>query len=247
MEEALGELFYRRERGMTLTPAGKVLLEYADRAVRLLKEAEIAVRDMGQVKGGLSIGSTDSTAAVRLPLVLAHYHQKYPDVEIMLSTATSEKLIIEVLADKIEGAFVCGEVSHADIEQKLIINEELVIITGNEVELLEGLQKPNLLVYPSGCSYRAMLEKWLCQTGISQFKVMELGTMDGILGCVAAGMGISLGPRSLITSSNYEGKVKMHKIAEPFGELSTFFIYRRSAMLTRAAKALIQVAVDLYS
>lgn len=240
-------LFYRQRRGMSLTPAGKVLLEYADRAIHLVKEAEIAVRDTGKVKGSLSIGSTESAAAVRLPIVLTHYHREYPDVEIRLSTGTSDKLIREVLDYELDGAFVSGVVEHSDIEQKLIVNEELVIITETKVESLETLENPTLLVFPDGCAYRAVLENWLRYTGILPYKVMELRTLDGILGCIAAGMGISMSPRSVITNLNYTGTVNMHKIREPFGELPTFFIRRRSAVKTRAINGFIQLAVDLHS
>jgi LysR family transcriptional regulator, cell division regulator len=239
-------LFYRQKRGMTLTPAGKVLLEYADRALHLMKEAEIAVRDTGQVKGALSIGSTESAAAVRLPLVLAHYHREFPDVEIALSTGTSEKLINEVLEYKLDGAFVSGLVTHSDIELKPIVNEELVIVTEAKVESLEALDNPTLLVFPGGCAYRAVLENWLRQTGIVPYRIMELRTLDGILGCVSAGMGITMSPRSIITNLNYVGKVSTHTIAEAFATVPTLFVRRKNAVMTRALNAFVQAAMDLY-
>jgi len=239
-------LFYRRKRGMTLTPAGKVLLEYADRALRLMKEAEMAVRDTGRVKGPLSIGSTESAAAVRLPLVLTHYHREYPDVAITLSTGLSDKLIQEVLDYKLDGAFVSGVLGHSDIEQIAIVTEELVVVTEAKIESLEAIENPTLLVFPAGCAYRAVLENWLRMTGVVPYKVMELRTLDGILGCVAAGMGITISPRSVITHLNYVGTVNMHEIAEPLGALPTLFIRRKNAVETRAIKALIQVAQDLY-
>ncbi|MEW6140356.1 MAG: LysR family transcriptional regulator [Thermodesulfobacteriota bacterium] len=239
-------LFYRRNKGMTLTPAGKVLLEYADRALRLMKEAEMAVRDTGRVTGPLSIGSTESAAAVRLPLVLTQYHRQYPDVEITLSTGLSDKLIEEVLDYKLDGAFVSGLLGHSDIEQIEIVTEELVVVTETKVESLEAIENPTLLVFPAGCSYRAVLENWLRLKGIVPYKVMELRTLDGILGCVAAGMGITISPLSVITHLNYAGSVNMHKIAEPFGALPTLFIRRKNAVETRAIKAFIQLAQDLY-
>ncbi len=239
-------LFYRQKTGMALTPAGKILLEYADRAIHLMKEAEIAVRDTGEVKGHLSLGSTESAAAVRLPPVLTRYHREYPSVEITLSTSTSDKLIKEVLDYKLDGAFVCGLHEHPDIEQKLIVNEELVIVTESKRESLESLANPTLLVFPYGCAYRAALEAWLRHIGIVTYKLMELRTLDGILGCVTAGMGITMSPRSVITSLRYIGAVNTHKIAEPFGSLPTVFIRRRSAVRTRAINALIQVAAALY-
>ena len=169
-------LFYRKKRGMALTPAGRVLLEYATRALHLIREAEIAVRDTGEVTGALSIGSTESTAAVRLPLVLTHYHREYPSVEITLSTGPSEELIEKVLDYKLDGAFVCGPLEHAEIEQRPILEEELVIVTDIRIETLEVLGNLTLVVFPEGCAYRAVLENWLRRSGI--VPVQSDGTSD---------------------------------------------------------------------
>ncbi|WP_029191523.1 LysR family transcriptional regulator, partial [Paenibacillus elgii] len=80
LEKELGApLFYRHNRGITLTPAGKTLLEYADKALRLLEEARKAVQDASTPTGPLSIGSMETTAAVRLPHLLADYHRMCPE------------------------------------------------------------------------------------------------------------------------------------------------------------------------
>jgi len=60
-------LFERHSRGMTLTGAGRRLLPYAQRMAALSREAVLAARDDGEPKGPLSIGSMETTAAVRLP------------------------------------------------------------------------------------------------------------------------------------------------------------------------------------
>ncbi|MGO9570615.1 MAG: LysR family transcriptional regulator [Desulfomonilaceae bacterium] len=240
-------LFYRKKRrGMALTPAGRVLLEYANRALHLIREAEIAVRDTGEVTGALSIGSTESTAAVRLPPVLTHYLREYPSVEITLSTGTSEKLIEKVLDYKLDGAFVCGPLEHADIEQRPILKEELVIVTDIRIQTLEVLGNPTLLVFPEGCAYRAVLENWLRHSGIVPHKVMELRTYDGILGCVSAGMGITMSPRSLITNLNYAGKVGMHTVSGDFATIPTIFVRKKDTVMSRAMSAFVQACLDLY-
>ena len=61
-------LFERHSRGMTLTGAGRRLLPYAQRMTALSREAVLAARDDGEPKGPLSIGSMETTAAVRLPV-----------------------------------------------------------------------------------------------------------------------------------------------------------------------------------
>ena len=60
-------LFERHSRGMTLTGAGRRLLPYAQRMAALSREAVLAARDDGEPKGPLTIGSMETTAAVRLP------------------------------------------------------------------------------------------------------------------------------------------------------------------------------------
>src|SRR5690242_11232822 len=73
-------LFERHSRGMTLTGAGRRLLPYATRMTALSREALLAARDDGEPKGPLSIGSLETTAAVRLPPLLAQFHRAFPAV-----------------------------------------------------------------------------------------------------------------------------------------------------------------------
>src|SRR3954465_4512943 len=80
-------LFERHSRGMTLTGAGKRLLPYAQRMSALAREAVLAACDDGEPKGPLAIGSMETTAAVRLPPLLADFHHRFPAVRLSLRTA----------------------------------------------------------------------------------------------------------------------------------------------------------------
>src|SRR5947207_5797132 len=107
LEADLGcALFERHARGVLLTAAGQRLLPYADRAARLLADARNAVRDDGVPRGLLTIGSLESTAALRLTPLLAGYAAEYPEVDLVLRTGTTRELIVGVLAGRVEGAFV---------------------------------------------------------------------------------------------------------------------------------------------
>src|ERR1700757_5398170 len=81
-------LFERHSRGMTLTGAGRRLLPYAQRMAALSREAVLAARDDGEPKGPLAIGSLETTAAVRLPPLLADFHPNFSAVRLSLRTAT---------------------------------------------------------------------------------------------------------------------------------------------------------------
>lgn len=87
LEETLGtDLFIRDGRRLVLTPAGETLLPYAERLLALAEEARHAVSE-NRPQGRLRLGTMESTAASRLPRVLAAYHQRWPQVTLELTTA----------------------------------------------------------------------------------------------------------------------------------------------------------------
>src|SRR5919205_970705 len=78
LEARLGtRLFLRQNRKLVLSAEGSVLLDYAERLLRLSSEAQ-AVVSGGIPRGTLRIGTMESTAASRLPPLLSHYHTAYP-------------------------------------------------------------------------------------------------------------------------------------------------------------------------
>src|SRR5260221_8290680 len=122
-------LFERHSRGMTLTGAGRRLLPYAQRMAALSREAMLAARDDGEPKGPLSIGSMETTAAVRLPLLLAEFHRRFPAVGLGLRTSTTADLVPRVLAGTLDGAFVARSIQHAVINTQITFRGEAMLVS----------------------------------------------------------------------------------------------------------------------
>ena len=117
LENRIGKpLFDRHSRGMTITAAGRRLLPYAERLTVLSEEAINAARDEGEPKGPLAIGSMETTAAVRLPPLLARFHRKCSKVQVSLRTAPTEILVKAVLDRSLDGAFVAGPIDHPGLK-----------------------------------------------------------------------------------------------------------------------------------
>ena len=225
-------LFERHSRGMTLTGAGRRLLPYAQRMTALSREAVLAARDDGAPKGPLAIGSMETTAAVRLPSLLANFHRRYPAVQLSLRTATTADLVVSVLDGSLDGAFVAGPIEHADLTATVAFREELVLVTARHIKSLAELRAatpesgPTALVFRTGCTYRQRLEQVLTEFGWPSATRFELGTLDGMIGCVAAGMGVTLLPRAVIGRN--EG-VRIHALGAKLSRVETLFITRRVA------------------
>ncbi|OMP67372.1 LysR family transcriptional regulator [Domibacillus epiphyticus] len=232
------QLFYRHNRGITLTSKGKTLLAYAEKIFHLIEETNKVLKDDDQTPNGpLYIGSMETTAAVRLPSLLSKYHHEYPDVDLTLKTGPTEQNIQGILQYELDGAFVAGPIDHPELIQRTVIEEELVLITDTAhpaLSSIKDIQNRTLLVFRSGCSYRAKLEQWLHQEGVIPNKIMEFGTLEAILGCVSAGLGISLLPLSVIEKHVYYGEIKYHSIPGPYAIVQTVFVYRKDTLMTTA-------------
>ncbi len=236
LESEIGTaLFERHSRGMTLTGAGRRLLPYAQRIAALSREAAIAARDDGEPKGPLSIGSMETTAAVRLPSLLAEFHRRFPAVRLTLRTATTADLVAAVLDGALDGAFVAGPIEHAELRSTLAFTEELVLVSARRwtslADLRAGTPKsgPTALVFRTGCTYRQRLEQVLSELGWPSAARLELGTLDGMIGCVAADMGVTLLPRAVVERSDQNGNVSIHSLSASRSQVDTLFIQRSGA------------------
>ncbi|MDB5414610.1 MAG: transcriptional regulator [Rubritepida sp.] len=244
LEHEIGlPLFERHSRGMSLTPSGERLLPYAERLVTLMSEAKQAAQDEGAPSGTLRIGSMETTAAVRLPKILAGFHRAWPRVRLSLRTGPTARLVEAVLAREIEGAFVAAPVEHAELEFTPAFEEELVLVSSPAIRNLAALQKAELaaLVFQAGCSYRQRLEQVLTRLGLPAFARLEFGTLEGMLGCVAAGMGVTMLPRAVVEASGLKRDLRCHRIAGEEGRTTTLFIRRRDGYRGRALGALLEM------
>ncbi|MGG1368093.1 LysR family transcriptional regulator [Priestia megaterium] len=222
-------LFYRHNKGVTLTAKGELLITYADKIFRLLDETKEVMRDQEEPQGPLSIGSMETTAAVHLPRFLSRYHSAYPHVDLNLKTGPTSQHIEAVLNYKLDGAFVSGPLSHPDLITKKVFSEELVLV-GNSL-LSQSLKSRKvddltLLVLHKGCFYREKLKHWLHEEGVIPSKVMEFGSLDALMGCIAAGLGVTLLPLSIVQRYSYLENVTHYPIPEKFSLVDTLFIYR---------------------
>src|SRR3984957_14244563 len=171
-------LFQRHARGVKLTPAGRRMLPFSARISRLLSDAKAAARDDGVPGGVLEVGTLETTAALRLPSVLASFTKAYPKVRPVVTTGTTSSLIEDVVECRLEGAIVAGPVDHPDLQQESVFREELVLVTPRSIQVIEDLPSINGLktvVFRVGCSYRIRLDNLLNKAGIFVAQPLEFG------------------------------------------------------------------------
>lgn len=242
LEAELGQqLFVRQKSGILLTPAGQTFLGYARRILQLTEESRAALQDSGTPTGLLRLGSMETTAAIRLPRVLTQYRVQHPQVRLSLQTGTTAELIKAVESHRLDGAFVGGFHQNTALAQEKVFQEQLVLVSSTEFDtlgaLLEKMPQQTILVFRSGCFYRSTLEHWLYRVGLVPNQLMEMGTLDGIMSCVAAGMGVTLLPQAIAESYAQRQAIRWHQLPAEFADVATVFIRRNDAVVTSALSA----------
>ncbi len=247
LEQELGaRLLHRHRRGVTLTRAGAQLLPFAIKTQGILDEATRAVsgRDR-RPSGPLLVGTLETTAAIRLPEIVAKFGVLYPQVDLSLITGTTCELSRDVLAYRLEGAFVAAPVLNPELVDEKVFEEEMVIVSAPRVSDLKQLAasgEVKIVVFREGCSYRVLLEKILQSKGIRKIRVTEFGTLDGILGCAAAGLGVTMLPRALFRTASTRHKVRLHKLPTSDSRVETAFIRARDGFVSPALSAFLDLA-----
>lgn len=248
LEEHLGvSLFHRHARGVTTSAAGLRMLPFVTRLAKLLEETAAAARDDGTPQGTLNLGGLETTTALRLSPLIGRFARNHPEVRLVVSTGTTGHLIEEVLQCRLDGAFVAGPVRHPDLLQEILFQEELVLVTAPSITapaMLAQQAAPAMIVFQLGCSYRQKLEALLAGWGIVRATPLAFGSLETILACVAAGVGVTLLPRGVAARAQAAGEVALHPLPAREAMTETVFIRRQDGYLSSALRALLDLARD---
>lgn len=203
LEESLDvRLFERSTRVVGLTEAGRA---FQRRTAAVLADLAEAVRFVARVQGGaageLRVGYNDHAINGLLPLIVRRFRADWPDVEVSLIDATSPAMIEMVLDGKLDIAFHHGPMGHRDIDQVLVRGERLICalpaahrLAGEAAISLPDLAGESFVMgtLETWKVFHTLLRDFCRPYGVELKVIQEALHSDGILGLVAAGLGISL-------------------------------------------------------
>jgi DNA-binding transcriptional LysR family regulator len=232
LEQDLGvELFIREGKRMHLSPAGQLLLGYADRLLDLASEAREAVHETTP-RGLFRLGAMESTAAIRLPAPLNTYHQRHPDVTLELHTGTVQELSARVLRGELDAAFVAEPVADAPFEKMTAFDEELVLVAAarhKPIRLPSDIEPQTFLAFERGCPYRLRLESWFAAAGEMPERIIDMTSWHAILGCTAAGMGVCVLPKVVLETFPDRRYLSTHALPKDFSRAPTVLVWRKGS------------------
>jgi DNA-binding transcriptional LysR family regulator len=245
-------LFDRGHGRISLTSAGEVVLEYAERILSLSAELDTRLKEMtGEVAGVLLIGASTTIAEYLLPPVLGEFSSRYPKVLPRLFVANSEIVEHRVAAHTLDIGFIESPAHLASVASDVCCDDELQMVCAPTHPLagLKSVSAQQLTQHPfvsreSGSGTREVTDHWFEKQGIrtdSLNVLMELGSPEALKGLVATGLGFAIMSRATVARAARLGEVVAIPLA-PRLIRALSVVYPREKFRSRLANTFIEFA-----
>jgi DNA-binding transcriptional LysR family regulator len=209
-------LFDRGHGKISLTPAGEIVLEYAERILSLSSELDVRLAEMtGQIGGPLLVGASTTIAEFLLPTVLGAFKSKYPAVKPRLIVGNSETIETRVAEHTLDIGMIESPSHLPNLQSELCCEDELHVICGPKSPLAKAreLNPQQLVEHPyvsrePGSGTRDFIDDYLRRAGIQPEAlnmVMELGSPEALKGVVETGIGFSIVSQSSVSKEKQLG------------------------------------------
>ncbi len=202
-------LFERSHSKITLTPAGEVAMEYAERILKLSGEMDTRLGELtGQISGTLLVGASTTIAEYMLPRLLGDFKAQYPNVHARLMVANSESIEAKIADHTLDVGLIEAPSHHPQLMSHVCCEDELVAICSPKHPAAQyaSITPAQLAELPfvsreSGSGTREVMDDYFRKNGVQPEDlhiVMELGSGEAIKGAVEAGLGIAIVSRATI-------------------------------------------------
>jgi DNA-binding transcriptional LysR family regulator len=204
-EECIGSrLVNRSSAGISLTPEGQIIYDYARRVIKLRDEAKEKILALNRNAGGNIYASASTIPAnYILPRALSGFRKENSDIKIYIKTADSEEAMNMVLENEVEIGFIGKKPLNKKLVAETLWKDHLVLIVSknhpwrkNKSITLPELLKEPLVIREKGSATRELFESCLKKSksiSLSQFNICcELGSSEAIKEAVIAGLGVSV-------------------------------------------------------
>jgi DNA-binding transcriptional LysR family regulator len=230
LEDYLGTLLLDRlGREVLPTKAGKILYDYAQKILKLKKEAEQTLWSLkGELKGDLNIGASTIPGEYILPSLIKGFRDNFPDIRIKLSISDTKKVTDDILNNRIELGVVGAVIENAKLEYHAFVNDELILIVpprsswGKMKSIpLEKLKKIPFVLRENGSGTRIVMEQSLRDHGFDRSQlnvIMRLGSTTAVIQAIKSGIGCSILSRRAVQENLTNGTL----VAVPIEKLKTF-------------------------
>jgi DNA-binding transcriptional LysR family regulator len=227
LEEQFNTRLFDRAHGrISLTPAGAMAFEYAERILALSAELEARLKEMsGQIAGPLLIGASTTIADFLLPQVLGEFKARFPAVVPRLLVANSEAVQDRIAERSLDLGFIEGDSRLPSLVGEVCCEDELQVVcvpshplARHKVVPPKALAEHAYVSREPGSGTRQVIDHYLEKAGLAPSSlnvVMEAGSPEALKGLVATGLGFAIMSRATVAKEVKLGQLVRIPLAPP--------------------------------
>jgi DNA-binding transcriptional LysR family regulator len=205
LEESINaRIVNRKNTGVSMTPEGKVLYDYAKRILRLRDEAKEKISRLKESESGsIFISASTIPATYILPSLLNRFKGVYPDIRAYIQTHDSEETLEMILDNQAEIGFIGKQTFNRRLNVESLWRDRLVLAVPadhswvkKKYVTLDEVSKEPFVIRERGSATREILEEYLRKNtdmSFSKFNVVcEMGSSEAVKEAIIAGLGVSI-------------------------------------------------------
>ncbi len=202
-------LFDRGHGRVTLTPAGELVMAYAERILGLTEELESRVGELtDELSGVLHLGTSTTIAGYWLPCLIEGFKRRYPRVLPRVSVGNSQTIEGRVMDRSLDVGLIEIVTEEPTLERRHLGQDELQVIVapGHPLAAQPTVRADQLAGYPllhrePGNGIRDLVDQFFSNAGIPYEDLnvtAELGSLSSVKHLAAHGLGVAVASRAAI-------------------------------------------------
>jgi DNA-binding transcriptional LysR family regulator len=246
LEKHVGvRLIERVGRRATPTAAGEELLGHARRIDAAVGAAlDAMTRHAKGTIGRIRLGTGDTACIYFLPPVLRALRNKFPSLDIVVSTGNTPDILKSIEDNTIDVGLLTLPTPGRMFDVQPVLDDEFVAITSRGAVALPDkvapadLAKLPVVLYEPDANTRQLIDQWAMRAGIALKPVMELGSVEAIKELVGAGLGCSIVPALALPATSTRRRMIVRPL-QPRLSRKLAIVMRRDKPLQRGLREVV--------
>ena len=251
LEQMVGaKLFHREARGVRLTKEGELLYSYVEKAFDQINLGEKRLQQMLDLElGEIRIGASDMTLRFYLLPYLERFHEKYPNIKVLVTNAPTPETLRYLSEGKIDFGVVSTPIEAEEgIQLRMVREIEDCFVAGkkffplkNKVLSLQKLEELPIISLEKNTSSRSCMDAYLEKLGVELHPEFELATSDMIVQFAVRNLGIGCVMKDFAQQQLEDGALFELQFEEKIPKRSFCVVTRPQNPLSTAAASLLDL------
>jgi len=248
IERELGtELFDRGTRPLTVTPAGKLYVEYCRDVLRRHEELRASLQQLqNQANGTVRLAAIYSVGLSEMSQIEERFQRRFPEGELQVSYLRPERVWRAVEEDAAD----LGLVSYAESSREIVAlpwrEEEMVVAVAPQHPLARrrsvaasALEGEPFIGFDDDLPIETQIERYLREHKVNVEMSLHFDNLQMIKEAVAHGAGVSIMPKRVMREDVAQGRLVALRLHPAELYRPVRIIHRRRRVFNEVTKGLL--------